>query len=201
VQKLPADPLGELASCHERIDAHFAILEHLARQLKVRGCDPGARWAARTVLEFFDSAGELHHQDEDQDLFPLLRRLAARHGRREIAAAIDELEREHETMHSQWRRLRARLQAIVDGEGALDADEVARFIWLYRRHMEREGAAVLPFAREALDERQRSALGERMAARRVPPPSAPGELLYGVGGAQELGAEFALEEPRPDERR
>jgi len=32
--------------------------------------------------------------------------------------------------------------------------------------MEREGAAVLPFAREVLDAVERAALGERMAARR-----------------------------------
>jgi hypothetical protein len=43
---------------------------------------------------------------------------------------------------------------------------VTRFAWLYRRHMDREGAAVLPFAREALDAAERASLGERMAARR-----------------------------------
>jgi hypothetical protein len=32
--------------------------------------------------------------------------------------------------------------------------------------MDREGAVVLPFAREALDAAERAALGERMAARR-----------------------------------
>jgi hypothetical protein len=78
-------------------------------------------------------------------------------------------------MHAQWERLRKRLEAIARGEPRIDPEEVARFAWLYRRHMDREGAAVLPFAREALDEAQRAALGERMAARRkiaLPPKGA-----------------------------
>jgi hypothetical protein len=43
---------------------------------------------------------------------------------------------------------------------------VARFAWLYRRHMDQEATAVLPFARETLDAGHRAMLGSRMAARR-----------------------------------
>ena len=121
------------------------------------------------MLRYFDTAGTLHHQDEDEDLFPLLRRRAAVEGRPEIAAAIEELEREHETMDAQWKRLRERLLAIAEGEARLDREEVARFAWLYRRHMDRESAAVLPFARETLDAAARAELGARMAARRGAP--------------------------------
>jgi hypothetical protein len=69
-------------------------------------------------------------------------------------------------MDSQWRRLRQRLLAITEGEPRLDPEEVARFAWLYRRHMDREMAALHPFAREALDATELAAMGERMAARR-----------------------------------
>jgi len=134
--------------------------------LEKQGCDADARAAAQAVLRYFDTSGVYHHQDEDQDLFPLLRARAAARGRPEIAAAIEELEREHETMDAQWRRLRQRLLAIVEGEPRLPVEDVTRFAWLYRRHMDREGAAVLPFAREALDAAERALLGERMAARR-----------------------------------
>jgi len=159
-------PLEMLAACHTRIEEKLAALERLAPHLETHGCDAEARAAAQAVLRYFDTSGVLHHQDEDQDLFPLLRVRAAAQGRAEIAAAIEELEREHETMDAQWRRLRQRLLAVVEGEPRLAAEEVTRFAWLYRRHMDREGAAVLPFAREALDAGERAALGERMAARR-----------------------------------
>lgn len=69
-------------------------------------------------------------------------------------------------------RIEAQLAALEGmlGAGNLDAGEVARFAWLYRRHMDRESAAVLPFARAALSAAQRAALGQRMAARRGPTP-------------------------------
>ncbi len=160
------EPLEMLAACHERIEAQLATLERLAPYLAAKGCDAEARSAAQAVLRYFDTSGALHHEDEDHDLFPLLRAKAAAEGRVEIAAAIDELEREHETMEAQWRRLRA---GMVVEEVRLDAEDVARFAWLYRRHMDREAAAVLPYARHCLELAERAALGERMAARRKAP--------------------------------
>ena len=160
------EPLEMLAACHERIEAQLATLERLGPHLEKHGCDAEAQAAAQGVLRYFDTAGRLHHQDEDDDLFPLLRGRAAAAGRPEVAAAIDELEREHETMEAQWQRLRERLDAIAAGEARLAGEDVARFAWLYRRHMDREATAVLPFAREILDPGQRAAIGARMAARR-----------------------------------
>jgi hemerythrin-like domain-containing protein len=160
-------PLELLEACHGRIETYLATLEHLVGHLAQRGADADAREAARVIQRFFDTTGEQHHRDEDDDLFPHLRRRAAELERPEIAAVIDELERDHDTMRLQWSRLRARLDALSRGadEGLIDEDIVS-FCWLYRRHMARETAAILPFAREALDPLERAALGERMAARR-----------------------------------
>lgn len=159
--------LQRLATCHERIESQLRALEYLVQHLAHCGCDAAAQSAARDVARYFDSAGAQHHRDEDQDLFPMLRGLAGRLGRAEVAAVIDELEREHATMDAQWQRLRAGLNAIARmGGRTLDAEDVDRFAWLYRRHMDRETAVVLPFAREALSQEQQAALGERMAARR-----------------------------------
>jgi hemerythrin-like domain-containing protein len=160
--------LEKLAFAHQRIEAQLRALESLVQHLAYRGCDLEAQSAARDVAHYFDTAGAQHHRDEDEDLFPLLRGLAAALGRPEVAAVIDELEREHATMDAQWRRLRTLLNTIAKARGRkLDADEVDRFAWLYRRHMDREAAAVLPFAREALSDEQQAALGERMAGRRI----------------------------------
>ena len=117
-------------------------------------------------MRYFDTSGVLHHQDEDHDLFPVLRLKAAASARKDVADAIDELGEEHRSMDAQWKRLRERLMAIVAGKPRLDAENVARFAWLYRRHMDREATAVLPFARNALDQAERAALGLTMAARR-----------------------------------
>jgi len=160
------EPLEMLEACHERMHAQLATLERLAPHLETKGCDAEAKSAAQAVLRYFDTSGAMHHQDEDQDLFPLLRARAAEQARADVAAAIDELVREHETMDAQWKRLRERLLDIVAGEPRLDAEEVARFAWLYRRHMDRESTKVLPFARHTLDPATCAELGKRMAARR-----------------------------------
>ena len=161
------EPLEMLAACHERIEAQLCTLERLIEHLAAKGCDAAAREAASQVMRYFDTAGVEHHRDEDEDIFPLLRQIAGERDRPEVSAVINGLEEDHATMEAQWSRLRERLEAVAAGRDArLDAEDVAHFAWLYRRHMEKEAALVLPFAREAVSETQRAALGERMAARR-----------------------------------
>ena len=154
------DCLATLSQSHQRIEAQLATLEEL--------CSSPSRASskARAVIRYFDGEGLQHHRDEDEDLFPLLRSLAADRGRADIAAVIDELEREHASMDRQWSALREKLETLADLAGVLDADEVMRFAWLYRRHMQYEAAAVLPFAEEALSAEQRGGIAARMAARR-----------------------------------
>ena len=165
------EPLEMLAACHERIEAQLATLEKLVEHVAARGADAPAREAATQVMRYFDTAGVAHHRDEDEDVFPVLRRLAAERDRPEVSAIINGLEQDHATMEVQWSRVRARLDAIAKGgeagrSASLSAEEVAPFAWLYRRHMEKESALVLPFAREAIGETERAELGCRMAARR-----------------------------------
>ena len=159
-----AEPLDRLQACHGRIEEELQALERLAHRASPAEAEPAA---ALALLGFFETAGAQHNRDED-DLFPRVRVRAASLGRIEIAAAIDELEREHDTLDAQWRRLREALSAIGARRAArLDAGEAGRFAWLYRRHMEREAQLVLPFAREALGAADRAELGARMAKRRA----------------------------------
>ena len=118
-------------------------------------------------MRYFDTAGEAHHRDEDEDLFPLVRAAAARDGQNVIGATLYVLEREHENMDRLYSEVRARLAGIINGDAdvqRLDAELVARFAWIYRRHMRLESELVLPYAREVLDVGERALLGERMAA-------------------------------------
>ena len=154
-----ADCLAVLSGCHQSIEAQLATLEQLCRS----GSPAAAE--ARAVVRYFDGEGRQHHRDEDEHVFPLLRSLAAQIGRADVAAVMDELEREHASMHRQWGLLRENVSALAEGRGgAVDEDQVMRFAWLYRRHMQYEAAVVLPFAAETLSEEQRAALASRMAA-------------------------------------
>jgi hemerythrin-like domain-containing protein len=147
----PDDPLARLLAVHRRIEQELAALERFAGDVAQRGADALAQSQARALSAYFDAAAAQHHADEDEVLFPLLRARAAAAGRTEVAAAIDELEREHGVMEALWRRLRDALADIAAVKGTrLPAEEVERFAWLYRRHLEREDLLILPFAREVL---------------------------------------------------
>ena len=160
-------PLEALATCHRRIEMHLAALELLPEHVAEHGADATAREAARFALRFFDTAGADHQRDEEDDLFPLLRSRAGELQRAEISAVINELDADHHTLDLQWTRLRARLNVIAQGRLApLGAADVSGFAWLYRRHLEKESAIVLPFAREALSTEECEELGKRMAVRR-----------------------------------
>jgi hemerythrin-like domain-containing protein len=143
--------LAHLEAQHRRIERELAALERLAEHVARRGADPLARSEALALASYFDGAAAKHHADEEECLLPLLRSRAAAAGRIEVAAAIDELEREHGAMEALWRRVRAALLDIAAGkEGTLPAETLERFAWLYRRHIEREDLLILPFAREGL---------------------------------------------------
>jgi len=161
------EPLEMLHACHGRIQAQLATLEKLVPHLAREGCDAPAREAARAVMRYFDLAGVQHHRDEEEDLFPILRRRAAERGRADVAGALEELEREHLAMNEAYARVRERLAEIAEARSArLDIEEVARFAWIYRSHILREESAAFGFAAEALSGEERAALGARMAQRR-----------------------------------
>ena len=161
------EPIEMLEACHERMEDQLRTLERLPEYLERHGVDAVVQEAARAVMRYFDTAAVHHHADEDHDLFPLLRAASARVQRHEVAAALHELEREHQSMSAAYQRLRVQLEGLASGASrTLDVEEAARFTRVYRRHMRTEAQLVLPFAREALDASQRAALGASMAARR-----------------------------------
>ncbi len=168
-------PLELLAACHDRIAAQLATLERLVSHVAARGCDAEARAAALGVMRYLDTAGARHHQDEEEDLFPVLRVHAAGQGATELLATLEELQRDHHIIDMAYAGLRVRLADIAEARAArLDAGKVAHFAWIYRRHIGRETESVLPFAELVLGARQRAALGASMAARRGAAPATLG---------------------------
>lgn len=167
------EPLEMLAACHGRIEAQLRTLERLVPHCAQHGADTAAREAAQAVMRYFDTAGALHHQDEEEDLFPVLRTHAEAAGASGLLAILGELAREHARLDAAYAALRARLGALREGAAGarIDTAEVGRFARLYRSHIAREAESVLPFAAQVLDAGQRAALGACMAARRGAAPA------------------------------
>ncbi|MBU0688164.1 MAG: hemerythrin domain-containing protein [Gammaproteobacteria bacterium] len=157
------DPLEMLYACHDRICAQSDTLDRLVAHLLVQGNDEQSAQAARAILRYFDTAGQHHHQDEEQDLFPML--IAS--GNAEAAEYVARLLAEHKILDAAWRDLRPQLIDIEQGMAdAIDADIAAHFIAGYARHIKFENETMLPLAATLLNEAQVQQLGQNMAARR-----------------------------------
>ena len=154
------DPLEMLAQCHDRIRSQCRTLSRLMRYLPSHGADAAAQRAAAAVIRYFDSAGRQHHEDEEQDLFPLL----AEAGESRLPAALSA---EHREMERLWQELRPALEEAARGRTVrLAATRVERFTTLYARHTSFEEAELLPLAARILTDASRRRLGRSMAARR-----------------------------------
>ncbi|MEZ5862937.1 MAG: hemerythrin domain-containing protein [Geminicoccaceae bacterium] len=154
-------PLDFLTADHHR----HRVLCRLADTLAAKtGSDPGL---ARSVGTFISRDMAIHVIDEEQDLFPLLRRRAVPEDA--IDAVLGRLAAEHGSSGV----LAARLGRALD-EAALTARpldrstrlDLAEFARGEREHLALENAIVMPLARLRLTTGDLRALSLRMAARR-----------------------------------
>lgn len=121
------------------------------------------------VVEFIRNDLALHIIDEEEDLFPLLRRRALPED--EIEPALGRLSTEHRADMAHAQSVKAHLQACLEARRAPSADPAVckamrDFAAQELRHLALENAIVLPIARLRLSEADLTGLSRRLAARR-----------------------------------
>lgn len=157
------EPVALLMACHDRVRHYARLVQKLALHLRDRGVDNDARSAAAAILRYFDVAAPLHHQDEDDDLFPLL---SAR-GDDALRKRIATITAEHTELGALWQQVRVCLAAIAEGEGAdLPLELAETFAQRYPSHAGVEDEQIYPMAEKLLSAIELKELGCRMAARR-----------------------------------
>jgi hemerythrin-like domain-containing protein len=163
-------PIEMWLGCHQRIARMSSLLQRLVDHLKHHPVDRPAGITAATIRRYFEEAAPRHHEDEEVDLFPLLRRLLpqkAPQDERAVLAALQRLESDHVALGKVWQRLRPALQAIESGEEApLERDLVQQFASGYRQHCEIEDTVIAAALRRCLDDADLDAVGQAMAERR-----------------------------------
>ena len=122
-------------------------------------------------LKYFREAAPKHTADEEEDLFPILRKLASPRVSTALAD-VDRLESEHKTAaawHSEVDDICGRWLR----EGRLSERDATRLrellgslTELYRFHIAAEEEKVFPTAQAELSEAQKQVIGCRMASRR-----------------------------------
>lgn len=162
-------PYEMLEACHERVQRTLDLLGRLLDYAQDKGQDAQTRSAASDVLRYFDLAAPLHHQDEEQHVFPLL----LEQGDATLRASVQQLQSEHEEMGQLWLLIRVPLQRWRDGgDNPQDRPDTAlkaaaqRFAALYAGHIPREEQLVFPAARAAMDPATQARMGAEMQARR-----------------------------------
>lgn len=165
-RELMADPVAWFFLEHERHRQFCRVME-TAAAAKVFDPDLLAQ-----LLDFMRNELARHIVDEEEDLFPLLRRRALPDDH--IDEVLHRLAAEHKTDADQGRIAREQLQACLrlrraprdlpDARAALEA-----FAAQEMRHLALENAVVLPIARLRLTPTDLRRLSRRLAQRRGAP--------------------------------
>jgi hemerythrin-like domain-containing protein len=165
-----ADPIVMLGDCHRRIEMFLNALVSVAENAHGEALNEEQRCALETALRYFREAAPKHTADEEESLFPRLRRIESA-AVRAVMARIESLEEEHvcaERSHGEVDTL-GRLWLK---DGMLPANQVARLLTLllqlrdlYRHHIATEDNEVFPAAAAALSASGRQAIGSEMASR------------------------------------
>ncbi|WP_299398847.1 hemerythrin domain-containing protein [Pelagibius sp.] len=161
---LLAKPLDYIFADHFRQRTLCNLLEELADATALDEA------LAREVVAFLVGDMAVHVLDEEDDLFPLLRRRCPPED--EIEAVLGALAREHEADERMAGNIVEGLQACVATGNAPRADpdlraRLTEFARRQRRHLAVENSIVLPIARQRLTELDLANLTKRMTERRA----------------------------------
>ncbi|MFN7998480.1 MAG: hemerythrin domain-containing protein [Bryobacteraceae bacterium] len=165
------DPIGMLGDCHRRIVRFLHVLVQLAAQKQGGSLTSEERTLLSTSLRYFREAAPKHTADEEESLFPRLRRLDTADVD-PMLARIESLEQDHgcaDRNHAEIDRLGQ--SWLADGQLSDQAASQFRNLAdhlekLYRHHISVEDNEVFPFAARVLTPEEQQAIGNEMAARR-----------------------------------
>lgn len=160
-------PIDHLMACHRRIEQRLDTLLRAGDHLESDRSQALA--AIEKSLQFLDSSGALHTEDEENSLFPRLRlKLVAGD-----VGYLDSLEQQHEHAESIIIRLKnivveaARLDSVpkpLIGEYRACADDLRS---LYREHIRSEDEILTAMAKQSLSASEIVEISREMRNRRA----------------------------------
>ena len=84
------EPIDMLYACHSKVKRFCKQLTILPGYLEKNGVNQAVLNDVKTILQYFNHAAPLHHDDEEKDFFPALIEKAP-----QAKESVDELERQH----------------------------------------------------------------------------------------------------------
>lgn len=172
-------PIELLSDCHRRIERFLETLQLVAERAVQGPLDDEHVNALKVTLAYFAQAAVRHTADEEQSLFPLLRRSSDPRAAGALEQ-IDRLEQDHrrgDLLHQQIHRLgeclveKGELPAC-EAKTLLDAVRALRAI--YTPHIAAEDTVLFPLAKSVLSQAVLMRVGGEMAERRRIAPGREG---------------------------
>jgi len=161
------DPIGMLKDCHRRIESFLGILCVVVDRAEGRSLTDEECNAVKTALEYFRAGGQRHTADEEESLFPRLRKSDAK-----SFEEIDRLEDDHHDANDLHGSIE-RLYSTWIESGCLGVEETqlllsqtARLKQLYSDHIQVEETVVFARASQVLDSQAIAAIGIEFRSRR-----------------------------------
>jgi len=161
------DPIGMLKDCHRRIESFLGILCIVAERAQGGGLTAEESNAVQAALQYFRTGGQRHTADEEESLFPRLRKCDV-----ESLKDIDRLEGDHREANDLHRSVEHLFEHWMKS-GSLDPEaaqqilsETARLKELYSNHIQVEETVVFNRASQVLDSQAITAIGTEFRFRR-----------------------------------
>ncbi len=161
------DPIGMLKDCHRRIESFLHILCVVVDRAQGRSLTGEERAAVQAALQYFRTGGQRHAADEEQSLFPRLRKSDA-----QAFEEIDRLENDHREANDLHTSVERSYSAWIES-GDLAPDQTlqlltatSRLKQLYSDHIQVEETTVFARAAQVLDSNAIAAIGTEFRFRR-----------------------------------
>jgi hemerythrin-like domain-containing protein len=173
-QKPPSDfgnPVGMLEDCHQRIRFFLGTLVRFGLASEDVQLKPESSQALRNALMYFRNGAPKHTLDEEESLFPRLRKSGDPR-----VPSIEKTLRELEHDHAQADAAHAEIDALGEqwlAQGSLSEEQRTRWLVLaenlqahYERHIAVEERDIFTAARQILTAEDQRQIGAEMARRR-----------------------------------
>lgn len=164
------DPTGLLSDCHRRVEMFLGTLDAVAKVIDRPATEETSR-ALESALRYFGQAAPKHTADEEESLFPRLRRIDDP----EVQSALEQLDRLEDDhrwaapLHAEVERLGAQYllnASLSDAEIGEFRDAVARLVSMYKQHLSIEDGLIFPLVSRMLSHTEKEAIANEMAERR-----------------------------------
>jgi hemerythrin-like domain-containing protein len=156
-------PVEHLTACHRRIEQKLDALVTAADHL-----DSDRQAALRAIansIQFLDSSGVLHTEDEEQSVFPRLRPSMSA----EENAFVEQLEAQHseaEAIYAELKTLAEQLRLNTTAQVDSYRTCATRLRSLYRDHIRSEDDILTPIAKRTLTPAELVLISQEMRERR-----------------------------------